>query len=89
MKKLHLMIQEGSGDAGQFKKVDNEIVETKPGQAPIIRFKPVPFKNTPKAVEELCITYRHAINQEHVPPILAIFLLPTSARLMCKTPALR
>ncbi|MBI4655292.1 MAG: Fic family protein [Elusimicrobia bacterium] len=72
MKKLHLMIQEGSGDAGQFKNIDNEIIETKPGQAPFIRFKPVSFKDTPKAAEELCVAYRHAINQEHVPPILAI-----------------
>ena len=71
-RKLHLIIQEGSGDAGHFKRVDNEIVETKPGEAPFIRFKPVSYKNTPKAVEELCLSYRHAINQEHVPPLLAI-----------------
>lgn len=72
LKKLHFIIQEGSGDAGHFKRVDNEIVETKPGKAPFIRFKPVSSKNTPKAVEELCLLYRHAINQEHVPPLLAI-----------------
>jgi Fic family protein len=75
MKKFHLMIQEGSGDAGQFKKVDNEIIETKPGQPPFIRFKPVSVKETPKAAEELCLAYRHAVNQEHVPPILAIAAL--------------
>ena len=72
LKKLHFIIQEGSGDAGQFKRVDNEIIETIPGKAPFIRFKPVPHKETPKAVEELCLLYRHAINQEHVPPLLAI-----------------
>ena len=72
LKKLHYIIQEGSGDAGHFKRVDNEIVETKPGKAPFIRFKPVSFKNTPRAVGELCLLYRHAINQEHVPPLLAI-----------------
>jgi len=71
LKRLHSLIQEGSGDAGQFKRTDNEIVETKPGQAPFIRFKPVSYKDTPKAAEELCLAYRHAINQEHVPPLLA------------------
>lgn len=75
LKNLHFIIQEGSGDAGQFKRVDNEIIEMKPGEAPFIRFKPVSYKNTPKAVEELCLLYRHAINQEHVPPLLAIPVL--------------
>ena len=72
LKKLHFIIQEGSGDAGHFKRVDNEIIETKPGEAPFIRFKPVSYENTPEAVEDLCLLYRHAINQGHVPPLLAI-----------------
>jgi len=72
LKKFHFIIQEGSGDAGHFKRVDNEIIETKPGEAPFIRFNPVSFKATPKSVEELCLLYRHAVNQEHVPPLLAI-----------------
>ena len=72
MKKLHLIIQEGSGDAGQFKHIDNEIIEMKPGEAPFARFKPVSFKETPKALVELCTAYRQAINQQHVPPLLAI-----------------
>ena len=72
LKKLHFIIQEGSGDAGHFKLVDNEIIEMKPGAAPFIRFKPVSYRDTPKAVEELCLLYRHAIDQEHVPPLLAV-----------------
>jgi Fic family protein len=75
LKKFHFIIQEGSGDAGQFKRVNNEIIEIKPGVPPFIRFKPVLYKDTPKAVEELCLLYRHAINQEHVPSLLAIPML--------------
>ena len=43
---------EGSGDAGQFKKVDNEIVELRPDGPPVIRFKCVKAKDTPAAVNE-------------------------------------
>lgn len=69
--KLHGAIQAGSGDAGEWKKVENEIIETRIGQAPVLRFKPVSVKETPAAVEELCRAYRHALDQERVPPLLA------------------
>ena len=72
MRRLHRLCQAGSGDAGQFKKVDNEIIELRPGAAPIIRFKCVAAKATPAAVDELCLVYRHAIDQDHIPPMVAI-----------------
>ena len=72
MRRLHKLCQEGSGDAGQFKRVDNEVIELRPGAAPIIRFKCVSAKATPAAVDELCLVYRHAIDQDHIPPMVAI-----------------
>lgn len=72
MRRLHKLCQEGSGDAGQFKKVDNEVIELRPGAAPIIRFKCVSAKATPAAVAELCLVYCHAIDQDHIPPLVAI-----------------
>ena len=72
MRRLHQLCQEGSGDAGQFKKFDNEIVELQPNAAPLIRFKCVSAKATPAAVDELCLVYRHAIDQDHIPPLVAI-----------------
>ena len=72
LRRLHRLCQEGSGDAGQFKKVDNEVIELRPGAAPIIRFKCVSAKATPAAVDELCLVYRHAIDQDHIPPLVAI-----------------
>jgi Fic family protein len=71
MRRLHKLCQEGSGDAGQFKRVDNEVIELRPGAAPIIRFKCVSAKATPAAVDELCLVYRHAIDQDHIPPLVA------------------
>ncbi len=70
--RLHRLCQEGSGDAGQFKKVDNEVIELRPGAAPIVRFKCVSAKATPAAVDELCLVYRHAIDQDRIPSLVAI-----------------
>ena len=74
-KKLHKIIQEGAGDAGQWKKVENEIIEIRPGRTPVVRFRPVSVKETPGAMEELTLSYRHALDQDHVPPLLAIAAL--------------
>lgn len=75
LQRLHALIQEGSGDAGQWKRVDNEIVELREGAPPVIRFRPVGVAETPAAVEELCLLYRHAINQSLAPPLVAVAAL--------------
>jgi Fic family protein len=72
---LHRIIQEGAGDAGQWKRVETDIIELRPGQAPRVRFRTVPVRDTPQAVEELCLLYRHALDQEHVPPLVAVACL--------------
>ena len=75
LKRLHALCQSASGDAGQFKRIDNEVVELRPGAAPVIRFKCVSAKQTPAAVDELCLLYRHALDQDNIPPIIAIAAL--------------
>ena len=75
LKHLHALCQGASGDAGQFKRIDNEVVELRPGAAPIIRFKCVSAKQTPAAVDELCLLYRHALDQDNIPPLIAIAAL--------------
>jgi Fic family protein len=72
LKRLHALCQSASGDAGQFKKVDNEVIQLVPGAAPVIRFRCVKAKDTPAAVEELCLLYRHALDQDNIPPLIAI-----------------
>jgi Fic family protein len=42
VRELHRTIQEGAGDAGQWKRVETDIIETQTGQAPIVRFRTVP-----------------------------------------------
>ena len=75
LKRLHALCQSASGDAGQFKRVDNEVIELRPGAAPVIRFKCVAARQTPAAVDELCLLYRHAIDQDNIPPLLAVAAL--------------
>jgi Fic family protein len=75
LKRLHALCQGASGDAGQFKRIDNEVVELRPGAAPVIRFKCVSAKQTPAAVDELCRLYRHALDQDNIPPLIAIAAL--------------
>ena len=72
---LHAHCQSSSGDAGQFKRVNNDIVELREGQAPIVRFRCVPAAETPAAVAELCQRYRHALDQDNIPPLIAIAAL--------------
>ena len=75
LQRLHALCQSASGDAGQFKRIDNEVVELRPGAAPVSRFKCVSAKQTPAAVDELCLLYRHALDQDNIPPLIAITAL--------------
>ncbi len=75
LKRLHSIAQRGAGDAGQWKQIENEIVEFRQGAAPIVRFRPVSVANTPAAVDELCLSYRHALSQESAPPLVAVVAL--------------
>lgn len=71
IRRLHALCMAGSGDAGRFKAVDNEIVELRPGKAPLVRFKPVSAARTPGAMDELCRAYSESTAQRAVPPLVA------------------
>jgi Fic family protein len=72
---FHRVIQASSGDAGEWKRTDNEIVELRPGAPPRVRFRPLDAKRTPRAVLELCRSYRHVLDQGHVQPLVAVACL--------------
>lgn len=50
-RRCHLR-QERRGDAGQFKKVDNDVIEARLGAVPLVRIQCVSAKATPAAMEE-------------------------------------
>lgn len=68
---LHKDCQESSGDAGQFKRIENDIIQLIPGEAPRIRFKALPSKDTPAAMDELCLAYGHVSNQQTTHSLVA------------------
>ena len=76
LKRLHTLCQSASSDAGPFKRVDNEVIEEVielgPGAAPVLRFRCVQAMDTPGAVDELCLLYRHALDQDNISPLIAI-----------------
>jgi Fic family protein len=73
IQRLHALAQGGSsGDAGEWKKRNNEIIEILPSGEKKIRFVPTPAKDTPKTMEALCRNYREACDEERVPPLLIV-----------------
>jgi Fic family protein len=75
LSRLHRTIQDGAGDAGQWKTVNNDIVELRPGAPPRVRFRPVAADQTPSAVDELCLSYRQAVDRRLAPPLVALAAL--------------
>ncbi|MBN1850159.1 MAG: Fic family protein, partial [Deltaproteobacteria bacterium] len=70
--RLHALAQGGtSGDAGQWKTTQNDIIELFPDGRREIRFRPLGPDLVPKAMEELCLAYCHAVDQLKITPLLA------------------
>lgn len=72
IRRLHSLAQGGhSGDAGEWKTRDNEIVEVLPDGRRRVRFVPAPARDAPQAVDALCRNYKEAMARERIPPVLA------------------
>ncbi len=70
--RLHALAQGGtSGDAGQWKTTQNDIIEIFPDGRREVRFRPLAPDHVQGAMEELCLAYRHALDQLQVTPLLA------------------
>ncbi|MGA8179584.1 MAG: Fic family protein [Desulfobacterales bacterium] len=73
IQRLHAFAQGGlSGDAGEWKKRDNEIIEILPNGERKIRFVPTSAKDTPKTMDTLCRNYREACEDQSIPPLLIV-----------------
>ena len=75
LRRLHTLAQRGAGDAGEWKRVDNDIVELRTGAAPVVRFRPVRVAEAPGAVEELSVGYRDAVAQARAPHLVLVAAL--------------
>jgi Fic family protein len=73
IRRLRALAQGGSsGDAGEWKKRDNEIIEILPNGERSLRFVPVSAAETPASVEAFCRRYSIAGDEERVPPLLIV-----------------
>ncbi len=73
IQRLHRLAQGGHcGDAGEWKRRDNEIIEILPNGERRIRFVPTSSKDTPKAVETLSRNYRNTCREDRVPLLLIV-----------------
>lgn len=68
---LHRISRGRSGDAGEYKSRDVDIVETLPDGRSRLRFKTVSARSTPKAMREL-ITMWQDVMQQPIPPLVAL-----------------
>lgn len=70
--KLHALAQGGSlGDAGEWKRRDNEIMELLPSGGSRVRFVPTSARETPKAMVRLCDSYARLCEDRRFPPLIA------------------
>jgi Fic family protein len=73
IQRLHALAQGGlSGDAGEWKKRNNDIIEILPNGERKIRLVPTSARDTPKTMDALCLNYRDAHDDMRVPPLLII-----------------
>jgi Fic family protein len=72
IRRLHSLAQRGSGDAGEWKKRDNEIIEILPGGDRRVRFVPVEAKQTPAAMALLCGRYQSMSDEGRIPLLLLV-----------------
>jgi Fic family protein len=76
IQRIHEFCQGGfSGDAGQWKTRNNEIVEVLANGERRIRFVPLPPAETPGAMEQMCLAYRDIEQQEKFPLLVIDGLL--------------
>ncbi len=75
IQELHRLSRLNVGDAGQWKKKNNEIIKTYPNGHIEIIFTPLDAPRVPDAIKQLCLAYHHSLTQSHTPPLLAIACL--------------
>lgn len=73
IQRFHALAQGGfSGDAGQWKKRNNEIIEVLPNGESKIRFVPTSAKEIQKTIDALCRNYREACDDQRIPSLLIV-----------------
>jgi Fic family protein len=73
IRRLHALAQGGhSGDAGEWKQRDNEIVEILANGERRVRFVATSAREAPLMIASLCQRYEAACGEAHIPPLLLV-----------------
>lgn len=71
IQELHRLCRGEVWDAGRWKEKDNDIIRKYPDGRVEVIFKPVSAKQTPKIVEQLCLSYANSLDQLKYPSLYA------------------
>ncbi len=75
IRELHRLSRGEARDAGKWKEKDNDIIRKYPDGRIEIIYKPLSAKETPRAMEQLCLAYEHSVTQLKYPDLYAIACL--------------
>jgi len=75
IQELHRLSRLDVGDAGQWKKKNNEIIKRHSSGRIEIIFTPLEADKVPDAMNQLCLSYQYNLTQSEYPPLFAIACL--------------
>jgi Fic family protein len=70
--RLHRISHAGSGDAGQYKEKDSDIIEKLPDGRARVRFKTVAAARAPAFTREMVELWRDCLRERWVPPLIGL-----------------
>lgn len=70
--KLHKLCRGGVGDAGEYKEKDSDIIQKYPDGRVRVRFKTVPWKQTPAFMGELAEKWHDCLSEQWIHPVIAL-----------------
>ncbi len=68
--RLHALSHQEVWDSGRFKKADGEIIEKHPDGRVTVRFRPLSAKETPAAMDRLCVLAEQCLREKQIPPLV-------------------
>ena len=75
IQELHRLSRLDVGDAGHWKKKNNEIIKKHPNGRMEIIFTPLEAAKVPNAMKQLCLAYQDSLTQSSYPPLFAVACL--------------
>jgi len=75
IRELHRLAKASTGDAGEYKEQDSDIIEKYADGRSRVRFRTVPAHQTPQAMAELALLWERSLSERWVPPVIAIAAL--------------